>query len=194
MGLLDVAGGPASRIALARLGPLLGLLAALAWGEALAAGAAAPEYAVKAAYLSKFGAFVDWPPTAFNSPNSPMVICVAGEDPFGSLLDQTVGGQRIGARPVEVKRVDRVDRNQGCQILYLGGSKRQSVADALKAVRGAPVLTVTDGRRNEPPGIIDFGLAGNHVRFSVDPDAAARSGLTISSKLLSVALAVRSRP
>lgn len=176
-------------------GRAIGLLAAALAGQALAESTpAASEYAVKAAYLSKFGAFVDWPPTAFNSPSSPMVICVAGEDPFGRVLDQTTGGQRIGPRPVEVKRLERVDHNPGCQILYLGGSRRQSVAEALKMVQGAPVLTVTDGKRKGPPGIIDFAVTGNHVRFSVDPDAAAQCGLTISSKLLSVAVAVRNRP
>jgi hypothetical protein len=174
---------------------LLVLMAALLCGEARAGGApTVTEYSVKAAYLSKFGAFVDWPPNAFNSPNSPIVICVAGEDPFGPVLDQTVGGQRIGSRPIEVKRLERVERNQGCQILYLGSSRRQSAAEALKAVRGAPVLTVTDGKRNGPPGIIQFAVTGNHVRFSIDPEAAARCGLTISSKLLSVAMSVRNRP
>jgi hypothetical protein len=178
-----------------RIAPAIGLLAAILAGRAWAGGApAASEYSVKAAYLSKFGAFVDWPPTAFSSSNSPIVICVAGEDPFGSVLDRTVGGERIGSRPVEVKRLAKVEKNQGCQILFLGGSRRQSTAEALRLVNGAPVLTVTNGQRNQAPGIIDFTITGNHVRFTVDPDAAARAGLTISSKLLSVAVAVRSRP
>jgi hypothetical protein len=173
----------------------LAVLAGALAGQARAGGPpAASEYTVKAAYLSKFGAFVDWPPNAFASPNSPIVICVAGEDPFGPVLDQTVGGQRIGPRGIEIRRMERVERNPGCQILYIGGSRRQSAAEALKNVQGAPVLTVTDGRRNGPPGIIEFTVSNNHVRFSVDPDAASQCGLTISSKLLSVAVAVRNRP
>lgn len=173
----------------------LALTALASAGQAWAGGApSASEYTVKAAYLSKFGAFVDWPPNAFASPNAPIVICVVGEDPFGPVLDQTVGGQKIGPRGLEVRRMERVERGSGCQILYLGLSRRQSTAEALKTVQGAPVLTVTDGRRSGPPGIIDFTVTGNHVRFSVDPDAAAQCGLTISSKLLSVAVAVRNKP
>jgi hypothetical protein len=188
--------GPGSIAVLRRgLALALALFAAGPLGRAWAAGApSASEYTVKAAYLSKFGAFVDWPPNAFASPSSPMVICVVGEDPFGPVLDQTVAGQRIGPRAIEVRRLERVERNSGCHILYLGVSRRQSTAEALKNVQGAPVLTVTDGKRSGPPGIIDFTVSGNHVRFSVDPDAAAQCGLTISSKLLSVAVAVRSRP
>jgi hypothetical protein len=171
------------------LGAALGLA-----GQAAAGGApVASEYSVKAAYLYKFGAFVDWPPNAFGSASSPIVVCVVGDDPFGAVLDQTVGGQRIGQRAVEVRRMERIDRNPGCHILYIGGSRRQSVAEVLRNVQGAPVLTVTDGRRSGPQGIIDFTVSNNHVRFSVDPDAAARCGLTVSSKLLSVAVAVRNR-
>jgi hypothetical protein len=174
---------------------LLALGAAVALSAQAHAGGAptASEYSVKAAFLYKFGAFVEWPPNAFSSSTSPLVVCVAGEDPFGAALDQTVGGQHIGQRPVEIRRLERVERGAGCQILYIGGSKRQSVADALRNVKGAPVLTVTDGRRGGPQGIIDFTVTNNHVRFTVDPDAAAQCGLTISSKLLSVAIAVRNR-
>ena len=50
---------------------------------------------------------------------------------------------------------------------------------------------VTDGAN--APGMINFVLKDNRVRFIVDDDAAAQSGLTISSKLLSVALAVKPR-
>ncbi|HUJ04269.1 MAG TPA: YfiR family protein, partial [Rhizomicrobium sp.] len=65
-----------------------------------AASAATPEFAVKAAYLSKFGIFVDWPKTAFDSPQSPVVLCVEGADPFGDTLDKIVQGQRIGNRAI----------------------------------------------------------------------------------------------
>ena len=40
------------------------------------------EYSVKAAFLYKFGAFVDWPPTAFDAVTSPFFLCIVGDDPF----------------------------------------------------------------------------------------------------------------
>lgn len=154
----------------------------------------APAASVKAAYLSKFAAFVEWPEAAFPSPTSPVVLCVQGQDPFGPVLDQAVSGQRIGSRAMEVRRLDRVDRASGCQLLYLAGSKRQSTAEALRLVRGAPVLTVTDDERPGPQGIIHFTLRNNHVRFTIDADTAAQNRLSLSSKLLSVAISVRNRP
>jgi hypothetical protein len=169
----------------------LGLLVPAAWAGGQGQ---TPEYSVKAAYLAKFGAFVEWPDAAFAAPASPLVLCILGDNPFGGALDQTVGGQRIGQRPIEVRRLDKADRTSGCHILYLTGSRKQSIAEALRLVRGAPVLTVTDDEHPGPPGVIHFTVRDNHVRFTIDADMAAQDHLNLSSKLLSVAVSVRNRP
>src|SRR6185437_7492191 len=89
------------------------------------------EYAVKAAYLTKFGIFVEWPNSVFEGPQSPIVLCIAGADPFDGTLDKIVQGQRIGDRKIVVRRMDAVTRDSGCEILYAGGSSEQSVNQAL---------------------------------------------------------------
>jgi hypothetical protein len=154
----------------------------------------ASEYAVKAAYLYKFAAFVEWPDTAFATPSSPLQICILGDDPFGANLKQAVGDQRVGQRAVEIRRLDRVDRTSGCQILYISASRRQPAADALRLLNGAPVLTVTDAEGQGPQAVIHFAIRNGHVRFGVDATSAAQNHLTLSSKLLGVALSVKSRP
>jgi len=59
----------------------------------------------------------------------------------------------------------------------------------------APVLTVTDSiDALDAKGMINFVVADNRVRFEIDDAAARRSGLVISSKLLSLALSVRPSP
>ena len=70
-----------------------------------------------------------------------------------------------------------------------GSSRRQSPAEALREIRGQPVLTVTD-EAGDPNarGMIDFVLREGRVRFRIDPRMAERSGLLISSKLLSLAV------
>src|SRR4028119_890287 len=42
------------------------------------------EYQVKAAFLYNFGRFVSWPSGSFAQSNSPFIIGVVGQDPFGS--------------------------------------------------------------------------------------------------------------
>jgi hypothetical protein len=152
------------------------------------------EYAVKAAYLSKFGIFVEWPNSVFDSPESPVILCIAGADPFDGTLDKVVQGQRIGNRKIVVRRMSTVSRDSGCEILYAGGSDQQSIDQALAAVSGANVLTVTDSvPDSHAPGIVEFVVQNNRVRFNIDDEAARRNGITISSHLLSLALNVRPR-
>lgn len=171
------------------------LLASLAAAPALAQSPGNPlELAVKATYLYKFGPFVNWPQTVFDSASSPVVLCVVGEDPFRAVLDEAVAGQKIGERPLALNRLSRLERQSGCHIAYISGSPAQSVDAALDAVRGAPVLTFTDAARGSAAkGIIHFVVSDDRVRFEIDEYAAAENGITISSKVLSLAISVRPR-
>ncbi|HEY3697312.1 YfiR family protein [Phenylobacterium sp.] len=173
-------------------GPRL-VLAAIALAAAAPIAAAQPptlEFPVKAAFLYKFGAYVEWPASAFPSPASPFTVCVVGHDPFGALLDRSVQGQTVGARPIVVRRVGVATGAAGCHIAFVGGSSEHPAAAALKALAGAPVLTVTDGPVNEGRGAIHFIVTANRVRFIIDLRAAAAGGLTVSSKLLNLAAEV----
>lgn len=161
-------------------------------GPANAASVASPEYAVKAAYLSKFGLFVEWPNSTFASPVSPIVICVLGTNPFGDVLERFAASQHIGSHPLAVRYLNAVAKDSGCKILFLGHSELQSVTNALAEVSGTAVLTVTDGTdQGDAKGIVDFVVQDNHVRFTIDQLAASRNDLTISFHLLDLALSVR---
>src|ERR1700734_4210425 len=58
------------------------------------------EYQVKAAFLLNFTKFIDWPPTAFADPQSPLAICILGADPFGRVLDAIAQGETANGRNV----------------------------------------------------------------------------------------------
>jgi uncharacterized Zn-binding protein involved in type VI secretion len=171
-------------IFLGMLGAMLGVTA-LHFTPALADSGGNVEYAVKATYLYKFAPFIQWPDSAFASPNAPFNICVVGNDAVGDLVAQAVAGQRYGARPMSVRKLAAADGD--CQILYMPGSDPQAVGPAFEGVRGKPVLTVTDLAANPAVrGMVAFVIDGGHVRFDIDGTAAAQSGLSISSKLLSL--------
>lgn len=154
----------------------------------------AQEYALKAALLSKFGLYVEWPGSAFSSAASPINLCIAGEDPFGEALDKVAAGELINNRKVVSRRLKTVGRDSGCHILYIGDSDAQSLEQIIEAVRGGNVLTVTDDDGSgSATGIIEFVIKDNRVRFNIDDEAAAQNGLVISSKLLSLALNVKRR-
>src|SRR3546814_7873520 len=63
------------------------------------------ERAVKASFLLKFVPFVDWPANAFGSATAPFQICLNGQEPFGSVLDEVVRGQRVHGRTIIVRRL-----------------------------------------------------------------------------------------
>lgn len=172
------------------IGLLAGLALASASANAAWAQARSLEYPVKAAFLYKFGGFVAWPPPAFPAADSPVVLCVVGKDPFGPMLDASVRGQTAGSRPIVVRRLESVSPLSGCHIAFLGGSARQSVAEATKILARTPVLTVTDGAPPGARGAINFVVRANRVRFQIDQRAALQGGLSISSKLLNLAVEV----
>ena len=137
------------------------------------------EYRVKAAYLFNFAKFVDWP----REPG-PLTICVAGRNVFGNALSDTVRGETINGRPLTVRVI--LEPEPGCHITFV---PRGAAAPAyLRAARSFPELTV-----GESPdfiaqgGIVNFVLDAGNVRFEIDAEAAERSGLRISSRLLRLA-------
>jgi hypothetical protein len=61
-------------------------------------------------------------------------------------------------------------------------------------LEGSYILTIGDTEGFGEKGVmINFIIRDNKVRFEINPEAARRAGLTISSKLLSLATIVHSR-
>jgi hypothetical protein len=148
------------------------------------------ERQVKAAFLLNFTKFVEWPETAFSDEHSPIAICVLGEDPFGSGLDQIVEGEVVGGRRVVVRRMKEVPAAKQCQVVFVSPMIKD-VPQLLSNV-GPGVLTVGE----EPDsflrngGVISFVIENRHVRFDINQSAAENAGLKLSSRLLRVARSV----
>jgi hypothetical protein len=144
--------------------------------------------AIKATDLYKFAPFVDWPPSVVPGDASPITICYDDDDPVSATLTQAASGQSVDAHPIKVRRLDAGATLAGCQILYVAEPEPQRAA-LLDEAKGAPVLTVTDVDGSGPDkGIVNFVMQDHRVRFEIDESRADRSGLGISSKLLSLAL------
>jgi hypothetical protein len=175
---------------LARAAARCGMLAAsvLAALPAAAQSPVALPSQVEAVFLFNFTQFVSWPANAFATDTAPLVLCVLGEDPFGSYLDETIRDERIGARALVLRRYRRIEDAGDCHILFISRSEAANLAEILQWLDGRSILTVSDAD--------DFGVRGGMIRFLVDEGrvmlrvnvaAAQAVGLTISSKLLRVA-------
>ena len=146
--------------------------------------ASANEYQIKAAFLFNFAKFVAWPANAFSDANTPLVIGVVGEDPFGSYLDDTVRGERIDNRPLVVQRYRSVADIKQCHVLFISRSEAGRLNQIVSSLKYRNVLIVTDADGGDGHVIIRFVNEGNRIRFKIDAQAAKAANLTISSKLL----------
>lgn len=152
------------------------------------------EQAVRAVYLLNFIRFTEWPAAALPEGAS-YVVGVAGnrslEEELLSLADQ----QRVRDRKVRVVRVNNARDVAGCHLLYIEAAPRPGEESApgadelLPAVRGSPVLTVSDSPRFlNQGGIINLYVADEaKLRFAIAPSRARAAGLTLSSRLLALA-------
>jgi hypothetical protein len=170
-----------------RLAVVAGLAAVLCCGRAPAQNSAS-EYQVKAAFLFNFAKFIDWPPGSFAGPQSPFSICILGADPFGKAIDQTLRGQTIRGRAVVVLRMQDPAQLRHCRMGFVSASEQGRLPRILQAIRGSSVLLVGESPGFAAAGgMIQFQMQDNRIRFSINPDAAERAGLRLSSQLLALA-------
>lgn len=145
------------------------------------------EYQVKAAFLLNFAEFVEWPAGAFPNARDPITICVYGFDPFGSLLNDLIR-EKPGSHELRARHVENLSALRVCQIVFVSEREDKSLPDVKNSVKEGNVLLVGEGKDfADRGGTIQFFLQDSRLRFAVNVDEAQRAGLTVSSKLLSLA-------
>jgi uncharacterized protein DUF4154 len=169
------------------------MLAALLLSLPAAAGADVSDTAVKAAFLPRFARYVSWPASAMPRGSDPFVLCVIGDDPFGASLDQAARSQSVDGRRIVVRRLESATGADGCQIAFVDGNRNQPTGQLLAGLGHRPVLTVTDSANGGQRGLVHFTVASGRVRFFIDQAGATQRGLTVSSRLLALAVGVNQR-
>jgi hypothetical protein len=150
------------------------------------------EYQVKAAFLYNFAKFVEWPDSAFKSGKDPMHICVLGQDPFGSALEEAVSGKTLLGRSFVVADISDPGRAAECQLLFVGSSERKRLRSIFKAIQTGGVLTVGDTDDFAAQGgMVNLKLEGRRIRLEINLEAAGKAKLRISSKVLNLAQIVK---
>jgi hypothetical protein len=154
------------------------------------AGDVYAEEAVKAAFVLRFTGYVTWPLPP--SPTAPFRIAVLGDRAMTTRLQALVENRSVGGRPIDVRQIASLAEARDVQLLYIGSSRSADLTTLPAALRDRGILTITDDANGlETGSIINFLIIDQRVRFEVSTEAAHRSGLGISSELLSVAVRVR---
>lgn len=178
----------------------------LADSPAVAQQRKASEYEIKAAYLYNFLLFVEWPEareadrdtdeqvasggtSESAAAGDTITIGIVGDDPFGNDFAKAEGKMvKAKGKRLVVKRFGRfragMDLRQ-CQLLFICRSEKERVQEILDAVKGAPVLTVSDTQRFlEAGGMINLVIVKKKVRWEINRTPVEFAGLRISSQLL----------
>lgn len=146
------------------------------------------EYQVKAAFLFNFTRFIRWPATAYAAPDAPFVIGIAGNDPFGTYLDDLVSGEQLDGHRITVRRYADGQEVSGCQLLFINMNEPVKEKALLAQIARQNILTVSDADDFiKAGGMLHFYEEENKVKMEIKLAAVKAAQLDISSKLLQVA-------
>lgn len=155
--------------------PLAGALG-LSTAPGRAAGLPPPsgvvtQQSVYAAFIVNVTRFIQWPSTAFRSPDEPLVIGTFAHAVINDELDGAVRGESVGNHPLRTRRIHSLDDLASCHVIYLEGADAQVQNAVLNRIAGKPVLSIGDSN-----GFLELG---GHIRFVPRPPRTQlRIGLT----------------
>jgi hypothetical protein len=143
------------------------------------------EYEVKAAFFYNFTRFVSW--TQPPEKESPLRVCVIGDNPFGDLL-QPLAGRKSQGRELELTNPKDLSAAAGCHVLFVSESELRNLPVIITLAQEGHMLTISEipdfiGRG----GIIGYVKQGNIIRFEINLQAANAAGVNINSRLLELA-------
>lgn len=166
------------------------MLVALA-GTARAESGVSREERIKAVLLVKILKFVNWPASVMTA-KDPLVICIPGESTIAEALT-AAEGRLIGEHPIAQRRVAGLAPAdlKGCHVYYLPAGGQRDWIGAVGALRGKPLLTVSDGTDfARKGGVIGLVRGENRIGFEVSLKTARENGLEIGAPLLELATLV----
>jgi hypothetical protein len=147
---------------------------------------------IKAAMVYNFTKVIEWQAPA-RADSQEFVIGVLGRGPNAEAL-RGIDGRPVGRATLHVRAVGDAAGMRGCQLVFFERSSGDSLPAMLRALGAASVLTVSDiDRFAESGGVLELARRHDRVHILVNPDAAQRARLRISSQLLKISEIVRER-
>jgi len=144
------------------------------------------EASLKAAFVYNFAKFTEWPKDRADAESGPVIVCIAANSRLRPAVEE-LQGKLVGIRPLRPVTLADGGNIAACHVLFVDEATpprlRQQAESNLYGV-----LTVSDlPNFARAGGNIGFFFASNQLRFQINLDAARRSGIGFSSKLLRLA-------
>jgi len=152
------------------------------------------EYLVKAAFIYNFIKYVEWPDNKAIGNQSHIDICEAGSNGLSS------AGQVFKAASTSKLSLSLVTENNWanaaahCHVLFISASMEDKLPQILAAIKGQPVLTVSDiDNFAESGGMIGFVENDNKIKLEINTKPVETANMRINAQLLEIALKVIGR-
>ena len=143
------------------------------------------QYPIISAYIYNFTQFTTWPSDAVKDT---FTVCVLGRDPFGTYL-APLKSRTVNNKNIIIRHYDRyVGAVSACNVLFVADSERADVETIVTALKGAPVLTMSDiDGFVDRGGMVEFGKKDLKIGIKIGLKSVQNAGIAISSKLLRIA-------
>lgn len=164
---------------------------ALSWYAALHCHAQGESHAseaeIKAAFVASFPKYSQWPADMFGDAGGAIVVGALGENAVSREIQRAISGRTANGRPLIFRRISGPDDAAGLHVLFIP-AEQQSRAASLLGGRKRGLLTVGDGDDFlQSGGIILMAKRNQKIALEINLGAARKAGISLSSKLLSVA-------
>ena len=156
---------------------------------------------IEGAFLVNFVRYTDWPTQRFESVSSPYVVTVVGDEEAADTIAAVasaagvIRGRRIVVRRVRFdartppgERREAIHRLRASHLVFIAGGGDADARLVLRALQGAPVLTVSDVPGFAAGGgMLGLVRSGSTLAIEANPEAIRESGVSVSAKVLKLA-------
>lgn len=104
---------------------------------------------------------------------------------------ETIEGKRIREAITRVRYYENFKAADDCRVVFVSSPTRAKVQQVLQALDGLPIITVGEMPEfSALGGMINLINTGPTVKFKVNMQRARAAGLSLSSRMLALAVAV----
>jgi len=138
---------------------------------------------LEAAFIMNFVKFTDW-----SAPDDmSLVVCVIGDEHVGAAVIEALRTTPDGSR-VQVRQLADQPSTPDCHVAFIAASQMHRARSILDALRGRPILTVSDGPGFlQAGGMVELFVEDGRMRFAVNVDAVEQAHVRLSSHVLGLA-------
>lgn len=165
--------------------PLIALVLGLAsciWSRGALADLS--EDQAKSSLIYNLTKFTLWPRTPADGTLS---ICVYRDDPLTPTL-LTLREKTSKGLILRIQVAETTDEARECQVLFVGRGEQAGLRALIRALRGQPVLIVSDIPDSAASGAtVEVVLENRRLAFKINKSTADEANLKLSAQLLSLA-------